>query len=62
MMAAGGRGFPTLTPQGFLQMVGPFDQGVGVLKVLDFLPAIRKRNNKLVIVTVGFTADFIEQP
>ncbi len=29
--------------------------------MLDFLPAVRKRNHKLIIVTVGLTADLVEQ-
>jgi hypothetical protein len=33
---------------------------IGVL--LDLLPAIRKCNDKFVIVTVGLTTDFVQQP
>jgi hypothetical protein len=41
--------------------MGALDQRVRVAKLLDLLPAIRKRNDEFVIVTVGVTADLIEQ-
>jgi hypothetical protein len=39
--------------------VRPLDQGVRVGVVLDLLPAIRKRNDKFVIVTVCLAPDFV---
>jgi hypothetical protein len=47
--------------EGILEALRPFDQGVGVRILLDFLPSIRKCNDKLIIVPVGLTADFVEQ-
>jgi hypothetical protein len=35
---------------------------VRIVELLDFLPSIRKRNDKFVIVTVYLTPDFVEQP
>ena len=58
----GGGRHPSLGAQRFLQALRPLDQGVRVLELLDFLPAIRKCNDKFVIVTVGLATDFVKQP
>lgn len=54
----GGRD-PSLGAQRFLKAVGPLDQGMRVLELLDFLPAIREGNDKFVIVTVGLVTNFV---
>ena len=54
----GGRD-PSLGPQRLLQAVGSLDQGVRVLELFDFLPAIRKGDDKFVIVTIGLMTDFV---
>jgi hypothetical protein len=56
--ADGGRS-PSLGAQRFLKAVGPLDQGVRVLELFDFLPAIRKGHDKFVIVTVGLVTNFV---
>jgi hypothetical protein len=51
---------PSLGPQGILEALRPLNQSVRILELLDFLPTIRKCNDKFVIVTIRLAPDFVE--
>ena len=60
--AGGRRRLPALRAERLLQPLRPLDQGVGVGVMLDLLAAIRKCNDKFVIVTIRLAPDFVQQP